>query len=93
MRFAITAAPEMGGRARCPREEAKAIEARDYVRARTAGGVILRKQAGERGRDRHDRLIRRVFAADGGDIEQELIARGLAVRFRHGVPRFDWCRP
>ena len=43
--------------------------------------------------DRHGRLIRRVFAADGGDIEAELIARGLAVRFRRGAPPHDWCRP
>lgn len=93
VRFAITAAPEIGGRARCPREEAKAIEARDYVRARTADGVILRREPGERDVDPHGRLLRRVFAADGGDVEAELIERGLAVRFRHGRPPPDWCRP
>ncbi len=40
-----------------------------------------------------DRLLRHVFAADGGDIEAELIARGLAVRFVHGARPHDWCRP
>lgn len=93
VRFAITAAPEIGDRARCPREEAKAIEARDYVRARLADGVILRRQPGERDVDDHNRLIRRVFAADGGDVEAELIERGLAVRFVHGARPPNWCRP
>jgi hypothetical protein len=34
-----------------------------------------------------------VYAADGGDIEQELIDRGLAVRFVHDARPHDWCRP
>ena len=93
VRFAITAAPEIGDRARCPREEAMARQARDYVRTRTADGVMLRPEPGERDVDRYGRLLRRVFAADGGDIEAELIARGLAVRFVHGSRPHDWCRP
>ena len=93
VRFAVTAAPEAGDRARCPREAARAIEARDYVRARTADGVVLRPEPGERDVDRFGRLLRRVYAADGGDIEAELIARGLAVRFVHGARPHDWCRP
>lgn len=40
VRFAITAAPEVGGRARCPREEARAVEARDCVRTRTATVLV-----------------------------------------------------
>ncbi len=93
VRFAITAVPEIGERARCPREAARAIEARDYVRARTADGVVLRPEPGERDVDRFGRLLRHVYAADGGDIEAELIARGLAVRFVHGARPHDWCRP
>ena len=93
VRFAITAAPEIGDRARCPREEAMARQARDYVRTRTADGVMLRPEPGERDVDRYGRLLRHVYAADGGDIEAELIARGLAVRFVHGARPHDWCRP
>ena len=93
VRFAITAAPETAGRARCPREAAIAEQAKEYVIRRTANGVILRHEPGERDVDRHRRLLRHVYAADGGDIEQELIARGLAVRFVHGARPHDWCRP
>ena len=93
VRFAITAAPEIGERACCPREAARAIEARDYVRARTADGVVLRPEPGERDVDRFGRLLSRVYAADGGDIEAELIARDLAVRFVRGARPHDWCRP
>ena len=93
VRFAITAAPETAGRARCPREAAIAEQAKNYVARRTADGVILRHEPGERDVDRHRRLLRHVYAADGGDIEAELIARGLAVRFVHGARPHDWCRP
>jgi endonuclease YncB( thermonuclease family) len=92
VRFAITAAPEINDRARCKREHDLGIRARDYVRARTRDGVILRPEPGERD-VAYGRLLRHVFAADGGDIEQELIDRGLAVRFVHGARPHDWCRP
>ena len=93
VRFAITAAPETAGRARCPREAAIADQAKNYVARRIADGVLLRREPGERDVDRHGRLLRHVHAAGGGDIEQELIARGLAVRFVHGARPHDWCRP
>ena len=92
VRFAIAAAPEINDRAQCKREHDLGIRARDYVRARTRDGVILRPEPGERD-VAHGRLQRHVYAADGGDIEAELIARGLAVRFVHGARRHDWCRP
>ena len=63
------------------------------MRARTADGVVLRPEPGERDVDRFGRLLRRVYAADGGDIEAEMIARGLAVRFVRGARPHDWCRP
>ncbi|HYI85034.1 MAG TPA: hypothetical protein VEX11_17740, partial [Acetobacteraceae bacterium] len=56
IRFVITAAPETAGRARCPREAAIAEQARDYVARRTADGVMLRREPGERDTDRHGRL-------------------------------------
>jgi endonuclease YncB( thermonuclease family) len=93
VRFAITAAPEINDLARCKLEHDLGIRARDYVRARTRDGVILRPEPGERDVDPHRRLLRHVYAADGGDIEQELITRGLAVRFIHGARPHDWCRP
>jgi endonuclease YncB( thermonuclease family) len=93
VRFAITAAPEINDLARCKREHDAGIVARDYVRGRTRDGVVLRREPGERDVDPHGRLLRHVYAADGGDIEAELIARGLAVRFRHGAQPHDWCRP
>jgi endonuclease YncB( thermonuclease family) len=93
VRFAITAAPEINDLARCKREHDAGIRARDYVRARTRNGVILRPEPGERDVDPHRRLLRHVYAADGGDIEQELIDGGLAVRFIHGARPHDWCKP
>jgi endonuclease YncB( thermonuclease family) len=93
IRFAITAAPETGDRARCPREAALAERAKGYVARRVVDGVMLRPEPGERDVDRYGRLLRHVYAADGGDIEAELIARGLAVRFVHGARPHDWCRP
>jgi endonuclease YncB( thermonuclease family) len=93
VRFAIAAAPETAGRARCPREAAIAEQAKNYVARRIADCVVLRRELGERDVDRHGRLLRHVYAADGGDIEQELIDRGLAVRFVHDARPHDWCRP
>jgi hypothetical protein len=45
-------------------------KAKDYVARHIADGVILRREPGERDADRHGRLLRHVYAADGGDIEQ-----------------------
>jgi endonuclease YncB( thermonuclease family) len=59
VRFAITAAPEIKDRARCEREHDLGIRARDYVRARTRDGVILRPEPGERD-VAYGRLLRHV---------------------------------
>lgn len=91
-------APEHGWRARCPREAALALEARDWIVRRTRGGVELRRATDDRGRkqpdrDRYGRLLRAAFAPDGGDLAAELISHGLAVPYWGRGPRMDWCRP
>lgn len=89
--------PEMGHRARCPREAALAVEARDWIVRRTRGGVLLREATDDRGRrqpdrDRYGRLLRKGFAPDGGDLAAELIEHQLAVPYWGRGPRKDWCR-
>lgn len=86
-------APELGHRARCPAEDVAARKARDYLRARTAKGVVLRQTPGERDREKYGRLLRRAYALDGGDLAAELIARGLAAPYGGKGPRMDWCKP
>ena len=68
VRFGTT--PEIVNRARCPRGGAKAVEVHDHVHALIPGPFLpCERQPGERDRDDHGRPIRRVSAADGGDIE------------------------
>lgn len=91
-------APELGSRARCPREDQLARAARDHLAARLAGGVELRTAVDDRGRrqadkDRYGRLLRAAFAADGGDMAAELIGQGLAVPYWGRGARKDWCAP
>lgn len=93
VRLATLAAPEIGWRANCKAEHDAGIRARDYLRARTAAGVILRPEPGERDIDPHGRPLRHAFDPQERDIEAEMIGKGLAVRFRHRAPPHDWCRP
>lgn len=93
VRFAGGDAPEIGSGARCPAENALAIKARDYVAARTSGGVALVRRHGDRDREKYGRLLRRPIAPDGGDIVAEMISLGLAVAYEGRGLRKDWCRP
>ncbi len=91
-------APEIGWRARCPKEDALAREARDWIVRRTRGGVLLREATDDRGRrqpdrDRYGRLLRKGFAPDGGDLAAELIEHRLAVPYWGRGQRKDWCKP
>jgi endonuclease YncB( thermonuclease family) len=92
IRFSGIDAPEIGGRARCPREDALAHAARDYVAMRLHDGVILRRRLGERDVEKYGRELRWVFAPDGGDVGEELIAKGWAVPYHGRGERMDWCR-
>lgn len=93
VRLAGIDAPEMGHRARCPRERALAIEARDYLRFRTAEGVTLTRRPGDRDREKWGRPLRQAWALDGGNIGAELVAQGLAGVYGGRGPRPDWCQP
>lgn len=89
-------APEIGYRARCPKEDALAHVARDYVASRVKAGVVLRTALDPKGhkqanRDKYGRLLRAAFASDGGDIGAELIERSLAVPYWGRGVRQDWC--
>ncbi len=91
-------APEIGWRARCPREDRLAREARDWVFRRTRGGIVLRDAVDDRGRrqpdrDKYGRLLRKGHAPDEGDLGAELVAHGLAVPYWGRGPRKDWCKP
>ena len=79
--------PEIGDKARCPAEQAKAVAARDRLRALVAA-------AGDRrlctaGRDRYDRVLASLLL-DGQDASERLIAEGLGRPY-DGGRREGWC--
>ncbi len=91
VRVAGIDAPEIGWRARCPAEQSRAIQARDWLKVRTAGGVDLRRLSGP-DREKYGRLLRTPFAPDGANIADELVTLGLAVRYNGRGARPDWCK-
>ena len=86
VRIAGIDTPEIRGK--CEQEKALAKEARDVVR-----GILQRAQRidlfdAERGK--YFRIVARVLA-DGKDIGQTLIDRGLAVGYDGGEKTKEWC--
>lgn len=72
---------------RCEQECALGVLARHWAHSRTASGVVL----GRRGSDRYGRTLATVTTADGSDLAQELIARGLARPYDGRGRRQPWC--
>lgn len=81
---------EMPPRAACDREVQLALAAKARLQqlVRGAEEVSLRRPAGERDRDRYDRLLRDVFV-DGHDAGDILVSEGLAQVWRGRKAR--WC--
>ncbi len=79
--------PELRGR--CAREKRLAVQAKDFVSARVASGMVhlvrirIGKYAG--------RVVTGVTTDDGTDLGQALLAAGLARPY-HGRRRASWCR-
>jgi len=79
-------APELGERAKCPEEQQKALEARDYLR-RVLWYREIKIQRSHK--DVYGRTLAKVYV-DGYNIADEMISMGLAVRYSpstHG----KWC--
>jgi endonuclease YncB( thermonuclease family) len=79
-------APEIRGR--CPQEKAQARVARDVLRRLVGDADRVTLRGVERGK--YFRLVATVFA-DGKNVADELIARGLARRYDGSGPRAGWC--
>ncbi len=81
---------EMPPRAACDREVELALEAKARLQqlVRGAEEVVLRRPAGERDRDRYDRLLRDVLV-DGRDAGAILVSEGLAQVWRGR--KAQWC--
>jgi micrococcal nuclease len=79
-------APEM--KAKCPREAQLARDARDLARQvlSEARQIVLRGPE----RDKYFRILSRV-EADGNDLSEMLLNKGLAVPYGGGRKVFDWC--
>lgn len=98
VRMAGLDTPEIGHRARCVDEDELGHVARFHTESRSRLGVRLQRSVDDRGRLQPDRekwgrLLRFVFAADGGDIRAELIGMDLAAAYWGRGPRRDWCAP
>ena len=61
-----------------PFPEPGAAEARDALRALVAGQTL---RVERHGRDRYGRTLARLFLADGTDVSEELLRRGLVVPY------------
>ena len=87
VRIAGIDAPEL--RSRCDAEHILAIEARDYLERRIAGGEVRLSEIA------YDKYGGRVLASVGdsaGDIGAAMIAAGLARPYDGGT-RTSWCAP
>ncbi len=78
-------APELKGR--CPAESAKALAAKAYLAARLTHAKTVRLI--HVGRDKYFRLLVTILA-DGANINEELVAMGLARPYDGGA-RQSWC--
>ncbi|WP_369062301.1 thermonuclease family protein [Caulobacter sp. 73W] len=79
--------PEMPPRARCEREGALALQARDRTQELVLAGDLSLLASG-RNRDRYGRLLRRI-EINGRDLGEQLISEGLAQRWSGSKAR--WC--
>jgi micrococcal nuclease len=86
VRFAGIDTPEMKGQ--CERETRLARQARDLVRSilSQAERIKLHKAS----RDKYFRINARVIA-DGQDLSEMLVAKGLATPYDGGTKTKDWC--
>ncbi len=75
-------------RAKCAHEHALAIQARDVVRDMlgNASQITLRDVS----RGKYFRLVATI-EADGVNVSQRLLKRGLAVPYDGGTKTHDWC--
>lgn len=86
--------PEIGSRAQCERENALAVTARDFARARIAesgGRVWLERVAHDRN---GGRILANVIVRINGvrqSLGDLLLGAGLAVRYNGTGARQDWC--
>lgn len=70
----------------CPEELAQGVLATERLRALLKDAVVTYY---ERGQDKYDRLLIRLFA-DERDVAERLVQEGLAVVYDGGA-RVDWC--
>ncbi len=79
-------APEIRGH--CEREKRLAVQARDLLNyeLKQASTIQIRHTA----RDKYFRVLAEIFA-DGQDVSEILIRRGLAVPYHGGTKSKDWC--
>jgi micrococcal nuclease len=78
--------PEIRGH--CQQEKRLATQARDFLNDQLmqAGVIEIRHTA----RDKYFRVLAEIFA-DGQDMSEILIQRGLAVPYHGGTKTKDWC--
>lgn len=86
VRLAGIDTPEMKGQ--CEREKQLARQARDLIRALLSEARHIRLHKASR--DKYFRIDARVVA-DGQDVGQILISKGLAVPYDGGTKTMDWC--
>ena len=79
-------APE--NRSKCTSEKAKAIKAKDYLKALLANAGVIRLTQVERGK--YFRLVANVLV-DGVNINQLMIDQGLARTYDGMSKRETWC--
>ncbi len=86
VRLAGIDTPEMKGK--CERERELARQARDFLRNVLGRAKEIRLLHAERGK--YFRVVARVIA-DGQDVSQLLLTRGLAVHYDGGTKTAPWC--
>lgn len=96
IRIANIDTPETPPRSRCPAEALLAQQATDGLRAVMLGEPGEEGLGGpytlhREGPDRYGRTLATVSAIFGEDVGEEMIRRGLAVRW--SGRRADWCTP
>ena len=79
--------PEIRGK--CPQEKELAIQARDVARQVLQDASVVELRHIQRGK--YFRLVA-VVIADGQNLSDVLIARGLAVPYDGGTKTKDWCQ-
>lgn len=88
-RMAGIDAPEIGWRARCKKEERKAITSRNRLRALMMSGEYRFEKAP--GRDKYGRTLIVLRLASGVSVNEQLVSEGLAVVYTGRGKRQRWC--